>query len=396
MSNVNSRKPKNTLKPVMLSSDNWIYQANALTTSMSGHSTVTKLRFFAIYQSKLNPKDKSTRKVTFPLADYAKIMGIQRINITQIKNTVKQLINIPTFIDMPDGGFQAQPLFDKVTLFQNENSEWCITVDCHDDLVDFLFDLRGEFFKYRLWNMLRLRESNHQKMYLFIKQRQHMKQPLTVQLDEIRTALGIETEKNTEWRDFRRQVLEPCQKALLASTDIKFTFEPVKKGRGGKTVAILLTIEKNEDYIDQLTLDEFMNQQVEPEIDGDIEAESFIYETEPDADAPIAPEAPATAAPAAVKYDIAEALALLGTADTAKPNSTQVESIKHLGQQLARKTYSCELEQGRITLDEAIYRTVYDAVKIVNDALEKAKYGKGKPIDSPVMYLYGVLNNQTK
>ena len=61
--------------------------------------------------------------------------------------------------------------------------------------------------------------------------------------------------------NFKTKVLDACQQALKESTDIKFTYEPYgKKGKGGKILFLKFTIEKNTDYIDQLTLFEFIEE----------------------------------------------------------------------------------------------------------------------------------------
>lgn len=385
MSNIKKKTSKKSDRALVLSGDNWVYQANAINSAISDRASVIGIRFFSIYQSKLNPKDKTTRKVTFPLDDYAKIMELQRVNITQLKKAAEELITIPIIIGRPDGGFTARPLYDKVDVFQDEQDDWYVTIDCHDDMVDYLFDLHRDYFKYRLWNMLRLRERNHQRMYLFLKERQFLKEPPIVELGEIRKALGLNKDQYTAWRDFRRAVLEPCQTALSERTDLKFAFEPIKKGRGGKIVAIKLIIENNNNYVDQLTLDEFIGSQFEPEYETEeINPMSFKAEEQQELESSTS------------DYDYRKALALLGEKPSDKPNEQQAESIKNLALKVAKNTYDEELETSKITLNEALYKIIYDAVMIVNTAIEKAKQGKGRVINNPITYLNGVLQNKAK
>ncbi len=81
----------------------------------------------------------------------------------------------------------------------------------------------------------------------------------TLSVIELRELLGIGKDEYPQWERFRVRVLESCQKALSESTDIKFNYEPDKKrGPGGKILKLKFLISKNEDYIDQLTLEEFI------------------------------------------------------------------------------------------------------------------------------------------
>ena len=62
------------------------------------------------------------------------------------------------------------------------------------------------------------------------------------------------------WDRFRDRVLDSCQQALKETTDICYTYERGKTGAGGKWLTIIFHISKNKDYVDQLTLFEFMEQ----------------------------------------------------------------------------------------------------------------------------------------
>lgn len=101
-------------------------------------------------------------------------------------------------------------------------------------------------------------------MYEILKQYETIgKRELPVQ--ELRELLGIAKDEYTYWQNFKVRVLDSCQQALKETTDICFTYERGKAGQGGKWLSVIFYIKKNEDYIDQLTLDEFINMQPQPE-----------------------------------------------------------------------------------------------------------------------------------
>ena len=142
----------------------------------------------------------------------------------------------------------------------DEQGEWYVEIDAHDDALPLMFDFQVRFFSYQLWNALRLRSSNQLRMYEILKQYEKIGSRV-LGVDELKELLGIAKNEYAFFKDFRVRVLDACQQALKETTDIKFAYEPHgKKGKGGKILFLKFIIEKNTDYVDQLTLFEFIEE----------------------------------------------------------------------------------------------------------------------------------------
>jgi hypothetical protein len=128
-----------------------------------------------------------------------------------------------------------------------------------------MFDFKNRYFKYELWNALRLKSPNQVRMYEILKQYEWIgKRELTV--IELRELLGIDANEYTDrWDNFKKKVLDSCQQALKENTDICFTYERGKTGKGGKWLSVIFHIEKNAGYKDPLSLNKFLEQQTETE-----------------------------------------------------------------------------------------------------------------------------------
>ena len=243
--------------------------------------TVQELRFFSIYLSKINPKDKSTRVVSFPLSDFQRIMGFGRLNIKQLQASTDNLLCKIVHVPNDNGlGWRAFQLFKECHIFQDQYGQWWVEIDAHDRALPLMFDFKNKYFKYELWNALRLKSPNQLRMYEILKQYEGLgKRELTVA--ELRNLLGIgntEYTDRTGWSNFKKYVLDSCQEALKERTDICYTYERGKVGRGGKWLSIVFYIKKNKDYIDPLTLDEFIEMQPEPDmIDVTVDEEEIEY-----------------------------------------------------------------------------------------------------------------------
>ena len=268
-----------------------IKKRNVLNEIRANSMTLQELRFFSIYLSKINSRDTSTRVVRFTLSDFHAIMELDsRIKIDYIKRVTDSLLCKVVNIPMERGGYEAFQLFKECRVSMDEQGEWYVEIDAHDKALPLMFDFQARFFSYQLWNALRLRSSNQLRMYEILKQYEKIGSRV-LGVDELKELLGIAKNEYALFKDFRVRVLDACQQALKETTDIKFTYEPHgKKGKGGKILALKFTIEKNTEYVDQLTLFEFIEerkQEIEATQDdwderdegagGDGEAMSSVY-----------------------------------------------------------------------------------------------------------------------
>lgn len=261
-----------------------VSKRNVLNELRSNNMTLQELRFFSIYLSKINPQDIDTRVVRFPLDDFQKIMNLGKLNITQLKSNIDSLLTKVVHVPNENGGFSAFQLFKRCRVNKDELDSWFVEINAHDDALPLMFDFKEKYFKYELWNALRLKSSNQIRMYEIMKQYEFIgHHEWSVQ--ELRELLYIgenEYSGRTGWSDFRKNILDACQAALKESTDICYTYERGKTGKGGKWLTIIFHIEKNNDYIDQLTLADFIDMQPSSQLieDDMIEGQATFFEEE--------------------------------------------------------------------------------------------------------------------
>ena len=244
-----------------------VEKRNVLNELRSNNMTLQELRFFSIYLSKINPYDVSTRNVRFPIEEFQRIMGFGKLNLGQIRASTDSLLCKIVHVPDENGrGMRAFQLFKECHIFQDEDGRWYMEIDAHDRALSLMFDFKNRYFKYELWNALRLKSPNQLRMYEILKQYEGLgKRELTI--TELRELLGIgvnEYSDRTGWSNFKKYVLDSCQQALKESTDICYTYERGRTGKGGKWLTIVFHIFKNEDYKDPLSLKEFIARQPEP------------------------------------------------------------------------------------------------------------------------------------
>ena len=241
-----------------------VVKRNVLNELRSNNMTVQELRFFSIYLSKINSQDISTRVVRFPIEDFQRIMCFGKLNIAQLKASTNSLLQKIVSVPTERGGFTAFQLFKQCVVDKSDDDKWYVEIDAHDKALPLMFEFKNRFFKYELWNALRLKSPNQVRMYEILKQYEGLgKRELTI--EELRELIGIGKNEYPRWDNFKRKVLDNCQQALKEFTDICYTYERGKVGKGGKWLSVVFYISKNTEYVDQITLDEFIKMQPKPE-----------------------------------------------------------------------------------------------------------------------------------
>ena len=236
-----------------------VEKRNVLNQIRRNNMTLQELRLFSIYLSKINARDISTRIVKFSLENFCRIMDIE-IKLSQIRENTYHLLQQIVEIPNEDGtkGFTAIQLFKRCKLSQDkETGQWFFEIEAHDEALPYMFDFKERYFTYGLWNVLRLKSSNQLRMYEILKQYEHIgKRKLS--LTELRELLCIGSKEYPRWDNFKARILDSCQQALAEHTDITFTYEPIRTGH--KFTAITFFIRKNENYVDHLKLDDYIQE----------------------------------------------------------------------------------------------------------------------------------------
>ena len=256
-----------------------VEKRNVLNELRTTLHTTQELRLFSIYLSKINPYDKNTRIVRFPLSDFQRIMNFGKLNIAQLKASASSVLKSQVFLPKENGGFKGVNLFETFDVDQDGSGSWYVEINATNAALPLMFDFKDRYFKYELWNALRLKAPSQIRMYEILKQYETIGKR-EIEVKKLQELLGV---NYTRWDRFKAKVLDSCQQALKETTDICYAYERGKTGTGGKWLSVVFYIKKNEDYIDQLTLDEFISMQPQPEsvdmISGDeLEGQMTIYD----------------------------------------------------------------------------------------------------------------------
>jgi hypothetical protein len=121
--------------------------------------------------------------------------------------------------------FTVIPLLAYATYLEGEGM---IEAQFNDLLLPYLLELRDNFTKAQLTELLKLKSANSYRIYWLLREYAAFGKR-TIRLDELKAILGLDQEYD-RFNNFRARILDRAQ-AELAATDLPFTYEAIKQGR---------------------------------------------------------------------------------------------------------------------------------------------------------------------
>lgn len=248
--------------------DKLVVQSNKLYDNKIKGLTLGEARLLAKYLSLIDPHDKSTSRQEIPIRDFQKIMGVKRVYKRDMKKVFERLTEKAIHEEDPEDEnyLLTFGVFKYAKLFKTEWGDLRVELDANELALPYLFRLR-HYFKYGLGNIIRLKSSVQIKLYELLKRWEW--QSVGVRMEKIefpvpllREKLGIEKHEysgRTGWSNFRKWVLDACQKSFAENTDICFTYERGRVGNGGKWLSVVFRVYENKEYIDQLGIGEYFD-----------------------------------------------------------------------------------------------------------------------------------------
>ena len=233
---------------------NLLYQSNRI---IEGRYTMTKNETLLLLSmlSILNQKSASFSEIKLPVKEVRKALGLGKNqivrNITRITDRLmSRIITINTV-----NGWQKFNWLSKARLEGDS-----LTMMFHDDIKPYLLNMKGDFTKFRLSEVVGFESPNTLRLYQLIKSKKSQrKNEFTIEVDELDAMIrGSDTKQGVLFSSFNARVLTPIKKELSQKIGdyykhaLSFTYETIKTGR--RITSIKFTV---------------INQELKQEIEGD-------------------------------------------------------------------------------------------------------------------------------
>ena len=151
----------NRIKKLLL---NDVTKRNFINELRQNDFTAPELKIFSVYLSRIDTRENTeapkTRKVRFSLEDFQKLTGLKRLRYSDMKPSIDRLLDKKLHFPNENQGISAFHIFSKIDTGIDEKGNKYIDINAHDEALPYLFDIKGSYMHYKLWNVLRLKSSN--------------------------------------------------------------------------------------------------------------------------------------------------------------------------------------------------------------------------------------------
>lgn len=217
--------------------NNLIEKSKQLVWARFDTYTVQELRLLEVYLSRIDARHPESNTVEFTLSEYAKLMGLPDLRAEQVEPYLKHFVSSSVSIPHDPANrkrtqFTVYPLFCKGTCLYDETlHQYVISIACNPELKDVFFNLAdSRYIRYRLRYTKDMKSQYGIRLYGMLRD-WLPNGSYTVSVEQLRADLGATKSSYDVMRDFNRRVLDVAVADINDFSDLKVSYEKIKKGR---------------------------------------------------------------------------------------------------------------------------------------------------------------------
>lgn len=210
--------------------------------------TLSEFKLLDIYLSRINSNNSDNRTVLIEKGELEHALGIKKINQKSLEVRLMNLMRSVVKITDNDvrKGFRLVTLFEESECELDSNNLWQIKLEATQKAMKYFFDIEKiGYLRYKLRSIINLSSRYSYVLFIYLEHNRFRKS-FEVDVDQLKQILNCTSNTYISFYRFNDLVLKKCQKELHEKTDIRYTYEPIKKGR--QIVAVRFVIETLTDF----------------------------------------------------------------------------------------------------------------------------------------------------
>lgn len=208
--------------------------------------TLNQQKVILYAASKLDRDNKEFDIIELDIQEFNNLLNIKGNRYEELREVVRELRKKEIIIQTDDKEFITGWL-SSITFHKNIGK---ISLKFDDGLIPYLLQLKEQFTRYQIKNILYLSNKHSIRIYELLKQYETIgKRTFTV--EDIKKLLLLENQYD-RFHDFERFVLKTTMEEINEYTDIIISYKKIKKGRAIDSIQYTIKAKKNNDYIKYL------------------------------------------------------------------------------------------------------------------------------------------------
>lgn len=206
--------------------------------------TTTEIKIVAKLTSLIKKDDEDFKEYTFSSKNLLKELNLGSENYSALEDSINKLIGRVIEIEKEDGR-KLVTTFLSSCLYDNTQEESTITLSYDPKLKPYFFQLKDNFTKYHLENILELKSFYAIRIYELLKQYETIKER-TMLITDLKEILDVKEKSYNIYNRFKERVILKSQEEINEKTDINIDFEEIKTGRKVTSLRFLISPKQKE------------------------------------------------------------------------------------------------------------------------------------------------------
>lgn len=210
-----------------------VQKSNPLYSLWKSGLTLSEFKILDVYLSRIDSRHPEKRTVIFEKGELEQLLEVQKISKKDLDTRLDHLLGQVVTLDDPRyrRGIHKVTLFEESEAQPDENGVWTVSLSCTQKAMEYFFNIEKiGYLRYRLRSVVHLTSRYSYILFCYIEKNRYRKM-WTVSLDDLKNFLGATEDTYSQYKYFKKFVLEKSRKEIIGKTDCKFTYEPIKKGR---------------------------------------------------------------------------------------------------------------------------------------------------------------------
>jgi Initiator Replication protein len=223
-----------------------VWQHNALSEARY-ELTAREQKLLLYVIAMIEPEDDDFKRYIVNIPEFSELAGLDKdhlyLELRDLAKSLKQKpLIIPHHFDDVTGNYVdlVTSWFD--TAYVGKNGAGYFAVTLSPVLKPYLLQVKREFFRFRLYQVMQLRSSYGIRLYQWAK-RWEFRKTIEISIQDFRNVLGANN--LAEYADFKRRAIKPAIEEVNRKTDLAVSFRELKR-KGSKAVERLVVSIKSQ------------------------------------------------------------------------------------------------------------------------------------------------------
>lgn len=243
-----------------------IQKSNPLLSLSETDMSLPELKILDVYLDRIDTHNEEKRTVQFEKGEIEQMLGVSRILKNDLEKRLRHLAQTVKIEDeTKPKGFKLVSLFEEIDAWQDDDGLWQISLTCTNRAREYIFNIDNiGYLRYRLKNIISLTSRYSYVLYLWLEHNR-FRCSWEVDLAELKSLLKCTADTYKQFYRFNDLVLKKCYKELIEKTTLRFTYEPVKRGRMVRAVRFTVETLSPPELPGQLSMNNFPLEQDRPD-----------------------------------------------------------------------------------------------------------------------------------